>query len=227
MKILIIEDDRGIIETISLAFNIRWPEAKIISTHLGEHGVDLVESERPDIVILDLGLPDINGFEVLKRIRLFSDIPVLILTVRSDEPEVVKGLEWGADDYVIKPFRQMELLSRVKTLVRRRGSLEEERPLVHGNLRFYPATRELFYGEKRISLTHTEGLIFYQLIKRAGKVVSRTILAESVWDTDSRYVVDSTKVHIRRLRKKLEVDPSNPKVILTRTGIGYFLAQTE
>ena len=103
MKVLIIEDDREIIEAISLAFQIRWPEAKVVSTRLGEKGSELVESEAPDIVILDLGLPDMSGFDVLHRIRLFSDVPIIILTVRADEADVVKGLEWGADDYIVKP----------------------------------------------------------------------------------------------------------------------------
>ena len=103
MKPLIIEDDRQIIEAISLTFQIRWPEAEVISTHLGEKGIELVESEAPDIVILDLGLPDINGFEVLRRVRLFSHVPIIILTVRADEADIVKGLEWGADDISPSP----------------------------------------------------------------------------------------------------------------------------
>ena len=119
MKVLVIEDDKEIVDAISLAFQIRWPEAKVISTRLGQKGVELVESESPDIVILDLGLPDIAGFEVLRQIRLFSAVPTIILTVRAEEADVVKGLEWGADDYITKPFRQLELLARVKSMIRR------------------------------------------------------------------------------------------------------------
>ena len=125
MRILIIEDDQSIVEAISLALQIIWPDAKLLSTHLGEKGIELLQSENPDVIILDLGLPDISGFEVLKRVRLFSEVPILILTVRSDEADIVKGLEWGADDYVIKPFRQMELLSRIKLVTRRRGAFLE------------------------------------------------------------------------------------------------------
>src|ERR1035437_10589731 len=138
MKILIIEDDQQIVEAITLAFQIRWPEAKLVSTPQGEKGIELVENEKPEIVILDLGLPDINGFEVLKQIRLFSDIPILILTARTEESDIVKGLEWGADDYMIKPFRQLELLSRIKALTRRTGPVAEDRPLTSGQLRFIP-----------------------------------------------------------------------------------------
>ncbi|MFC1860183.1 response regulator transcription factor [Chloroflexota bacterium] len=115
MKVLIIEDDPEIVEVISLAFQIRWPEVKLVSTNLGEKGVELVESESPDVVILDLGLPDISGYDVLKEIRAFSTVPILILTVRGEETDVVRGLEWGADDYMVKPFRQLELLSLYMT----------------------------------------------------------------------------------------------------------------
>lgn len=224
MKVLIIEDDPGIVDAISLAFHMRWPEAKLVSTRLGDEGIGLVESEAPDIVILDLGLPDISGFEVLKQIRLFSAVPVIILTVRAEEADVVKGLEWGADDYVVKPFRQMELLARAKALLRRKTPPGEEPPLVCGPLRFDPSTRQVIYGEKEITLTRTEGHILHHLIKRAGKIVTHSSLAETVWGIDYPGAADSLKVHIRRLREKLEADPSHPQLILTKAGTGYFLA---
>ncbi len=113
-KVLIIEDDPEIVESITLAMRLNWPEAKVISTARGQKGIELVEAEAPDIVILDLGLPDVSGFQVLKQIRLFSSIPVIVLTVRSQEEDVIKALENEASDYVVKPFRQMELLARVK-----------------------------------------------------------------------------------------------------------------
>ncbi len=226
MKVLLIEDDREIVDAISLAFQIRWPEAILTSTRLGKKGVELVESEEPDIIILDLGLPDINGFEVLREIRLFSNVPTIILTVRSDEADVVKGLEWGADDYIIKPFRQMELLSRVKALIRRRSHSEEE-PISSGPLRLDVTTGELFCNEKEIALTVTESLILGHLMKNAGHVVTHSSLAEAVWGDDYPGTVDSLKVHIRRIREKIEADPSHPQLILTRTGIGYLLARTK
>jgi len=126
MKLLVVEDDEELIEAISLAFQIRWPEAQIISTRSGKKGVEQVESESPDIVILDLGLPDINGFDVLRKIRLFSQVPIIIVSVRAEEADIIKGLEWGADDYIIKPFRQLELLARIKAQVRRQGQPEDE-----------------------------------------------------------------------------------------------------
>ena len=224
MKVLLIEDDREIIEAISLAFQIRWPEAELVSTRLGEKGVEFVESEAPDIVILDLGLPDINGFEVLRQIRLFSHVPTIILTVRSDEADIVKGLEWGADDYITKPFRQMEFLARVKALIRRQSPSEEE-TLVSGPLRLDATTGQLYCDGREIALTITESHILGHLMKNAGHVVTHMSLAEAVWGDDYPGVADSLKVHIRRLREKIEVEPSDPQLILTKTGVGYFLAK--
>lgn len=118
VKILVIEDDREIVDVMSVGFEMNWPEMELVSTRLGREGVELAASENPDVVILDLGLPDITGFEVLKEIRAFSKVPILILTVRSDETDFVRGIELGADDYMTKPFHQAELKSRVEALIR-------------------------------------------------------------------------------------------------------------
>ncbi len=118
VKILLIEDDREILDVMSVGFEMNWPEMKLVSTRLGREGVELAASENPDVIILDLGLPDITGFEVLKEIRAFSKVPILILTVRSDETDFVRGIELGADDYMTKPFHQTELKSRVEALIR-------------------------------------------------------------------------------------------------------------
>jgi two-component system, OmpR family, response regulator VicR len=223
MKILIIEDDQQIVEAITLAFQIRWPEAGLVSTQQGEKGVELVETEKPDIVILDLGLPDINGYDVLKQIRMFSDIPILILTARTEESDIVKGLEWGADDYMIKPFRQLELLSRIKALTRRKSNTDTETPLSLGSINFNPATGQLSYNGKEISLTPTEGRILHHLMRNVGQVVTHSSLADAVWGEDYPGAVDSLKVYIRRLREKLEVAPQQPQLILTKAGVGYLM----
>ncbi|MBM2824428.1 MAG: two component transcriptional regulator, winged helix family [Dehalococcoidales bacterium] len=225
MKILIIEDEPEIVEVLTVAFEIRWPDVKSVYTHMGEKGVALVESENPDIVILDLGLPDISGFDVLKQIRTFSDVPIIILTVRGEESDVVKGLEWGADDYMTKPFRQLELMSRVQALTRRTGSSIKEQPLTYGRLSFDPATRQLLYGQIKIIITQTEASILGCLIKKAGQIAAYSELAETVWGSDYPDSVNSLRVYIRRLRQKIEKDPDNPQVILTRSGVGYFLVK--
>lgn len=225
MKVLIIEDDQEIVDAISLAFQIRWQEARIATTDSGETGIAMAESENPDIIILDLGLVDIDGFEVLKQIRLFSSVPVLILTVRADEADIVKGLEWGADDYVVKPFRQMELLSRIKALTRRGSSIMDDESLVCGQLRYFNNTGQLYVGEKELNLTRIESRIVRHLMVNAGHTVTHTSLADSVWDTNYPNASEALRVHIRHLRKKLEEDPSHPKIILTKAGMGYVLVK--
>ncbi len=221
MKALIIEDDREIVEVVSLALEMRWPEAKLVFTHLGEKGVELVESENPDVVILDLGLPDISGFDVLKQ------VPILVLTVRGEEADIVRGLEWGADDYMVKPFHQLELLARVRALTRRAIPEGREAPLVCGELRFDPAIRQLFYGQREIALTRTEGAILEHLMRNAGQVVPYAKLAESVWGEDYPDATDSLRVYIRRLREKIEAEPSNPQIILTKASLGYLLTKPD
>jgi two-component system KDP operon response regulator KdpE len=136
-KVLIIEDNEEVVEVVSLAIQIRWPKAEIISTDRGEKGIELVENKLLDVVILDLGLPDINGFNVLKEIRSFSGIPVVILTVRDEEKDIIKGLEFGADQYVIKPFSQMELISRIKAAIRKNKPNEPDSIITYANLKLY------------------------------------------------------------------------------------------
>jgi two-component system, OmpR family, response regulator VicR len=226
MKVLIIEDSEQIVEAITLAFQIRWPEAEVTSTQLGENGIDLVEKSKPDVVILDLGLPDINGFDVLKQIRMFSNVPILILTARTEEVDIVKGLEWGADDYMIKPFRQLELLSRIKALTRRMTTTTNaEAPVSVGALNFNPVSGDLKYNGKTVSLTPTEGRILQHLMRNAGQVVTHSSLADVVWGEDYPGAVDSLKVYIRRLREKLETRPQEPQLILTKAGVGYLFVK--
>jgi two-component system KDP operon response regulator KdpE len=224
MKVLIIEDNWDIVEAISLAFQIRWPGAKVVSTNLGDKGIEMVQSEAPNIVILDLGLPDTSGFEVLKQIRLFSTVPIIILTAKGEETDIVKGLEWGANDYLTKPHSQLELLARVKAQLRGQTSSGVETPLVCGALSLEPSTRQLLYNGKEIALTRTESEVLYRLMKNAGNVVTHSQLTEQVWGDDYENAGDSLKVYIRRLREKLETDPGVPQLIITKSGIGYLLA---
>ena len=225
MKVLIVEDDPEIVESISLTFQIHLPEAQLVSTHMGKKGIELAESEAPDIILLNLGLPDMSGFEVLKEIRLFSSVPVIILTARAEEADVAKGLEWGADDYIVKPCGQLELLARTKARVRDRTHFAEESPMSFGPLLFTPPTRQLSYGKKEINLTAIEAHIIHHLMKAGGDVASYSSLAEEAWGEAYPGSVDSLRVHIRRLLEKLEADPSHPQLILSKPGIGYFLAK--
>ena len=225
MKVLLIEDDPEIVESIALALQIRWPQTQLVSTHLGKNGVELAGGEDIDIIILDLGLPDMSGFEALKQIRRFSSVPIMILTAKSDESDIVKGLEWGADDYIVKPCGQLELLARINVRVRDKDKFTGEPPLSFGTVRFNPSTRQLTYREKEVSLTTIEAHIIQRLIRNSGRVVTHSALAEEVWGEDYPGSVESLRVHIRRLREKLEIDPSHPQLILTQAGTGYLLAK--
>lgn len=224
-KILIIEDDQQIVDFISLAFQMDWPEAELISTRLGEEGIALVETAKPDIVILDLGLPDIDGFEALKEIRAFSSVPVVVLTVRAEENDIIKGLEWGADDYIAKPFRQMELLARLKVQLRKQAPPDEDAPIICGALYFNPSTSQFRHGRREINLSLIEGHIVEHLMRNIGHVVSHSRLAEALWGEDYPGSIETLRVYIRRLREKVEEDASNPRLILTKPGIGYLMSK--
>ena len=226
-KVLIIEDSTEIIEAISFTIGIRWQKAKILSTGSGIKALAIVEKENPDIVILDLGLHDMSGFEVLKRIRVFSQVPVIILTVRSDEEDIVKGIEFGANDYIVKPFRQMELLSRIHNQIRGKSNEGNDSPLLEGSFQLHPVTREVIFGQKNIQLTPIESSLLSVLINNKGHVVTHVNLINEIWGSYDPDLVYSLKVHIRRLRQKLEKDPSNPTIILTKIGLGYYFKLPE
>ena len=225
MKALIIEDDPEIVESVSLAFQMGWPETQLVSTHLGKKGLEMAETENPSIIILDLGLPDVGGFEVLKQTRLFSSVPIIILTAKTDESNIVKGLEWGADDFIVKPCGQLELLARIKARVRGKNNHNDEIPVSYGRLRFNPLTRQLFNSGKEIKLTAIESHRIHCLMKNGGRVTTYTRLAENVWGDDYPGSVDSLRVHIRRLREKIENDSTHPQIIITKSGIGYSIAK--
>lgn len=223
MKVLIIEDDQDVIDTIALSFQVGWPGVELITTGEGKKGISMVESQNPDIIILDLGLPDISGFDALRMIRSFSNIPIIILSAMMEENDIIRGLEWGADDYITKPFRKMEFLVRIKTVLRRQSPVSDEAPVIAGPLRYLPTTRQFFLDEREVLLTATESDILVELMKNAGLVVSHSSLAEAIWGDDYPNSADTIKVHIRHLREKLEVDPSSPQMIITRPGVGYSL----
>lgn len=227
MKIVLIEDAPEIARAVALALQMRHPEAKLLSTPLGGKGVAMVKSENPDLVVLDLLLPDMSGFEVLKQVRLFSSVPIVILTVRREEADIAQGLEWGADDYIVKPFRPLELLARLQAVLRRQATAKETGILEYGLCRFDFSIQQLSCAGKEIALTTTEACIICSLIEKGGQVVTSSRLAEEIWGEDYPGSAESLRVHIRRLRQKMEDDPERPKLILTTAGTGYLLAKLE
>jgi DNA-binding response OmpR family regulator len=223
MKVLVIEDDKLIVDTINLCFLVDWPGAKLVSATEGIKGIEMVKSESPDIIILDIGLPDIDGFTVLRRIRSFSNIPIIVLTAMTAENDLVRCLEWGADDFITKPFNKMELLARVKSKICRRLPVVETSPLICGQLKYEPVSNRYYYKDKEIELTLTEAVILYQLMKQSGQVVRHSTLIESVWGSDSTNSACSLKVHIHHLRDKLKAYSGSPDFIQTWSGLGYSL----
>ncbi|HAV10718.1 MAG TPA: DNA-binding response regulator [Dehalococcoidia bacterium] len=224
MKILIIEDSPDIQEAISLCFEIHWSEAQVLTVGLGEEGIAKTGSESPDIVILDLGLPDIDGFKVLKEIRTFSDVPVIILTVRGEEIDKVRGLELGADDYIVKPFSHMELLARVKAVLRRSHMTElkqDEKIVLNPQLSIDFVSRTILKESKKIKLTPTEFNLLRYLARNEGKVLTHHTLLSKVWGEEYTDSSDYLKVYIQRLRDKLEIDPANPEILISERGVGY------
>jgi len=226
MKVLLIEDSPEIINGVSLTFRLRWPEASLVSTDGGAKGIEMVETESPDIVILDINLPDMTGFEVLENIRRFSDVPIIVLTVRGDEVDELRGLEMGADDYITKPFSPANLLTRVRAVLRRAGIRrpeEEELPrVVAGNVTIDFSTREVFRNGERLHLTPTEYKILFCLARNGGRIVSQENLKQYVWGSEARYVDSGTlKRYIYQIRTKLGDSASHPEMIFNERGMGY------
>jgi len=224
LKILIIEDAQEVVDTISLCFELRWPGVQVISTPEGERGLTLAETESPDIIILDLGLPDMDGFDVLKDIRSYSNVPVIIVTVRGDEIDKVRGLELGADDYMTKPFGHVELLARVQAVLRRTKMPEvkaKEEPFHSPGLTIDFATRTVIVDGEPVKLTPTEYALLHYLVMNVGTTLTHRALLEKVWGEDYIDSPEYLKVYIQRLRNKLEADPSNPQIIVSQRGVGY------
>ncbi len=223
MKILIVDDEPDVIKVVTMSFNIQQPDWQILSARNGETALELADRERPDLVLLDVAMPDMDGFEVLKAIRRFTDTPVIMLTAKDDEMSKVMGLERGADDYVTKPFSHLELLARVRTVLRRVQSLPlaYEEPFVCGDLRVDYVQRKAFLDGQEVPLTQTEYNLLYYLVRNAGQVLTHEMLLTHVWGPEYADEIDYVKVYISRLRAKLEPDPRHPQYILTEHNLGY------
>jgi len=222
MKALIIEDEKSIIDAVNLAFEFRWPGVSLLAATTGKRGIELVKAESPDIVILDLNLPDISGFDVLKRLREFSDVPVIILTVRSEDEDVLKGLESGADDYVIKPFNYLTLLARVKAVLRRSESIPftgKHYNEVNDRLKIDFVNQKVKVDNQQIKLTPTEYHLLALLVKTRGEIVPYRRIMEEIWGKDYAGETDNIRIYVRRLRKKLHDTP--PSMIANERGFGY------
>jgi DNA-binding response OmpR family regulator len=220
---LIVEDDKSIIDAINVAFEFRWPGSTVIAVTFGKDTLPILKKDSPDVILLDINLPDISGFDVLKQIREISSIPVIILTVRSDDEDVLRGLEAGADDYIIKPFNYLTLLARVKTVLRR----SEKTPLgksshesiISRRLKIDFVNQKVIVDGKKVNLTPVEYRLLLILVKNKDKPVSYEKIADEVWLRETIEDTDNIRIYIRRLRKKLGDAP--PIMIINKHGIGY------
>jgi two-component system KDP operon response regulator KdpE len=193
----------------------------------GEEGIMKAATERPELIILDLGLPDIEGVEVLKKIREWSSVPILILSVRSAETDIVACLDAKADDYLVKPFRTGELLARVRTALRHQPSLHENQVFSIHNLTIDLAARIVKKKNELLKLTATEYSLLVLFVRNAGRVLTHRYILEQIWGPNFAEEAQYTRVYVGQLRKKIEDDPSNPKIIVTESGIGYRLNSEE
>jgi two-component system, OmpR family, KDP operon response regulator KdpE len=224
MRILVVDDEPDVVDSVRLGFALQWREVEVLGAGTGEQALGLVERERPDFVLLDVGLPDLDGFAVLEQLRAFSDVPVVMLTARDDAMDKVKGLELGADDYVTKPFNHLELMARVRAVLRR---LDMPAPASRapsfrsGDLEVDFARQEARLRGERLDLTPTEYKLLYHLVRNAGHVLQHGTLLAKVWGRDYIDEVDYIRVYIRRLRDKLGDDPEHPRYIQTERRLGY------
>ncbi len=220
--ILVVEDEPSIAEVVSLY--LRRARYNVQVVYDGRAALELIERRMPDLIILDLMLPKLDGYEITHLVREQGDVPIIMLTSRRSEADRIAGLEMGADDYVVKPFSPQELVSRVRAVLRRaRGSAPgtEERPIEFGDFRIDPQTRLVSIHGAEIQLTAKEFDLLWLLARHPRQVFTRQQLLEQVWGL-SDYIDPSTvTVHIRRLREKVETDPSNPVHIQTLWGVGY------
>ena len=219
-RVLVVDDEPQMVGLIAYALEQEGFET--LTAYDGEKALLKVEEEKPDLVILDVVIPEPDGFEVCQRIRQRTAIPVIMLTVKREEVDRIRGLELGADDYVTKPFSHRELILRVKAILRRTGVSEARERIVSGDLSIDFLRHQVTLRDRPVDLTPTEFRLLGCLAGNAGRVLTWRALLKEVWCYDEWQAgPELVKVHIRRLRKKIEPDPSEPHFVLTVRGVGY------
>ncbi len=225
MKVLIVDDDRVLADVV--AFALRREGFQVVQAYDGLSALQRWSEENPDLIILDVNLPKMDGFTVCQRIRRESDTPIIMLTVRGEDEDVVHGLELGADDYMSKPFSPRQLVARANAVLRRSGQVPIQGPSKVGYLQLSPSRREArIHGGDAISLTPLEGRMLDYLMVNAGQVLTYELLIDHVWGPQGADR-DMLRQLIRRLRGKIEPDSTNPQYILTTPGLGYSLEAEE
>ncbi len=217
--IVIIDDELQIRKILSIA--LESSDFKIAEAGTAKEGITLAATSHPQLVILDLGLPDMDGFGVIKELRTWSNVPVIILSVRNSEEDIVKALDLGADDYLTKPFNTSELIARIKANIRRTQTIKGETIFINGNLKIDFAARIVSKNNEEIKLTNTEYLLMTLFFQNIGKVLTHNYILKEVWGPSSVENSQYLRVFVGQLRKKIEDNASSPKFIVTESGVGY------
>lgn len=223
-KVLVVDDEKLIVKGIR--FSLEQDGMEVDCAYDGEEALVFAKQKEYDVILLDVMLPRMNGFEVCQQIREFSNMPVIMLTAKGDDMDKILGLEYGADDYITKPFNILEVKARIKAIMRRNtrkaSEAEASKTIVFGDLKIDSESRRVFISEKEINLTAKEFDVLELLVLNPNKVYSRENLLNIVWGYDYPGDVRTVDVHIRRLREKIEENPSEPKYVHTKWGVGYY-----
>jgi len=217
--IVVIDDESQIRKILSITLEAQ--DYKVIEAAKGKDGIIAVANYHPQLVILDLGLPDKDGFAVLSEIRTWTSVPVIILSVRESEDNIVKALDLGADDYITKPFNSKELIARIRANIRRVQQVGNEEAVINGNLKIDFVKRLVYKNNKELKLTNTEYLLLFMFFKNIDRVLTHNFLLKEVWGPTHTEDTQYLRVFIGQLRKKIEDDYSKPEYIVTEAGVGY------
>lgn len=223
-RALVVDDEKLIVKGIR--FSLEQDDMEVDCAYDGEEALEYARNNKYDIILLDVMLPKLTGFEVCQQIREFSNVPIIMLTAKDDDMDKILGLEYGADDYITKPFNILEVKARIKAIMRRvepkRNAAEAKKELVSAELRLDCEGRRCYISGKEIGLTAKEFEVLELLMLNPNKVYSRDELLKLVWGADYPGDVRTVDVHIRRLREKVEANPSEPKYVHTKWGVGYY-----
>ena len=225
MKILVVDDEALLVKGIR--FNLKSDGYEVITGSNGQEAVELVRSEAPDLVVLDVMMPVMDGLTACGKIREFSDVPIILLTAKTDDMDKLMGFDHGADDYLTKPFNILELKARIRAMLRRAAASGKQpgNRLVGGCITLDLDARNAYKGSDLVVLTAKEFDVIEFLMRNAGRVYSREALLDTIWAYEYRSDIRTVDVHIRRLREKLEENPAEPKHILTKWGVGYYFSK--
>ena len=223
-KVLVVDDEKLIVKGIR--FSLEQDGMEVDCAYDGEEALQKIKDNEYDIILLDVMLPKLNGFEVCQMAREFSNVPIVMLTAKGDDMDKILGLEYGADDYITKPFNILEVKARIKAIMRRMSPKTKEKSKIieSGDMRLDCEGRRVYAGNREINLTAKEFELLELLILNPNKVYSRENLLKTVWGADYPGDVRTVDVHIRRLREKIEEKPSEPKYVHTKWGVGYYFA---